>query len=142
MIYLELFLTFLMIGAITFGGGYAMLPLLKAEVVEKRRFLTEEEFSNLYNKNEFIETPQMLERHLVGYDIIKRLFTDEQILKYTRLNLTVYSQYHSTCLAQWVGDKDYKLGCSGHVWVKDYDEYGRELKTEHQIPRFIQLFMA
>ena len=88
------------------------------------------------DKNEFIETPQMLERHLVGYDIIKRLFTDEQILKYTRLNLTVYSQYHSTCLAQWVGDKDYKLGCSGHVWVKDYDEYGRELETEHQIPRW------
>ena len=33
MIYLELFLTFLKIGAFTFGGGYAMLPLIQKEVV-------------------------------------------------------------------------------------------------------------
>ena len=32
MIYLELFLTFLMIGAITFGGGYAMLPMIQEQV--------------------------------------------------------------------------------------------------------------
>ncbi len=32
MIYLELFWTFLKIGAFTFGGGYAMLPLIQAEV--------------------------------------------------------------------------------------------------------------
>ncbi len=35
MIYLELFLTFLKIGAFTFGGGYAMLPLIQEEVVRK-----------------------------------------------------------------------------------------------------------
>lgn len=35
MIYLDLFLTFLKIGAFTFGGGYAMLPLIQSEVVEK-----------------------------------------------------------------------------------------------------------
>lgn len=33
MIYLELFLTFLKIGAFTFGGGYAMLPLIQKEVI-------------------------------------------------------------------------------------------------------------
>jgi len=33
MIYLELFLAFLKIGAFTFGGGYAMLPLIQSEVV-------------------------------------------------------------------------------------------------------------
>ena len=32
MIYLELFLTFLMIGAVTFGGGYAMLPMIQEQV--------------------------------------------------------------------------------------------------------------
>ncbi|MEG1181363.1 MAG: chromate transporter, partial [Oscillospiraceae bacterium] len=35
MIYLELFLTFLKIGAFTFGGGYAMLPLIQTEVLNK-----------------------------------------------------------------------------------------------------------
>jgi chromate transporter len=35
MIYLELFLTFLKIGAFTFGGGYAMLPLIQSETVAR-----------------------------------------------------------------------------------------------------------
>ena len=35
MIYLELFLTFLKIGAFTFGGGYAMLPLIEEEITAK-----------------------------------------------------------------------------------------------------------
>jgi len=35
MILLELFLTFFKIGALTFGGGYAMLPLVQAEVAAK-----------------------------------------------------------------------------------------------------------
>lgn len=35
MIFLELFLTFLKIGAFTFGGGYAMLPLIQADVLAK-----------------------------------------------------------------------------------------------------------
>ena len=35
MIYLELFWTFFLIGAFTFGGGYAMLPLIQSEVVNK-----------------------------------------------------------------------------------------------------------
>lgn len=33
---LDLFLTFARIGGLTFGGGYAMLPILQREVVEKR----------------------------------------------------------------------------------------------------------
>lgn len=35
MIYIELFFTFFMIGAFTFGGGYAMLPLIQEEVLRK-----------------------------------------------------------------------------------------------------------
>lgn len=35
MIYLELFYTFFMIGAFTFGGGYAMLPLIQEEVAAR-----------------------------------------------------------------------------------------------------------
>ena len=40
---LDLFLTFARIGGLTFGGGYAMLPILQREVVEKRKWATEEE---------------------------------------------------------------------------------------------------
>lgn len=34
MIYINLFFTFLKIGAFTFGGGYAMLPLIRASIIE------------------------------------------------------------------------------------------------------------
>ena len=34
---LEIFLTFLRIGAFTFGGGYAMIPLIQREVIDHRK---------------------------------------------------------------------------------------------------------
>ena len=47
-IYLDLFLTFARIGGLTFGGGYAMLPMLQREVVEKRGWATEDELTDYY----------------------------------------------------------------------------------------------
>ena len=44
---LELFLTFARIGAFTFGGGYAMLPLLDHDVVEKKGWITEDELTEM-----------------------------------------------------------------------------------------------
>ena len=40
---LELFLTFFKIGLFTFGGGYAMIPLIKEAVVEKKKWITNDE---------------------------------------------------------------------------------------------------
>ena len=39
----QLFVTFFKIGAFTFGGGYAMIPLIQREVSEKRKWITDEE---------------------------------------------------------------------------------------------------
>ena len=44
---LTLFLTFLKIGAFTFGGGFAMLAILDREVVDKHGFLSHDEFMDL-----------------------------------------------------------------------------------------------
>ncbi|MCI7796935.1 MAG: chromate transporter [Lachnospiraceae bacterium] len=44
----DLFLTFARIGGLTFGGGYAMLPILQREVVEKRGWASEEELMDYY----------------------------------------------------------------------------------------------
>lgn len=44
----DLFLTFCRIGGLTFGGGYAMLPMLQKEVVEKRKWATEEQLIDYY----------------------------------------------------------------------------------------------
>ena len=45
---LELFWAFCRIGGLTFGGGYAMLPMLQAEVVYKYKWATEEELLDYY----------------------------------------------------------------------------------------------
>ena len=45
--YWQLFLTFVKIGTFTIGGGYAMLPLIQREVVE-RHWLTKEEFIDIF----------------------------------------------------------------------------------------------
>jgi chromate transporter len=44
---LELFLVFLKIGVVMFGGGYAMIPILRYEVVVRRQWVTEQEFIDL-----------------------------------------------------------------------------------------------
>jgi chromate transporter len=44
----ELFLAFARIGGLTFGGGYAMLPMLQREAVEKKGWVTEEELMDYY----------------------------------------------------------------------------------------------
>ena len=44
---MNLFLTFFRIGAFTLGGGYAMIPLIQRDVVEKNKWVEQEEFLNL-----------------------------------------------------------------------------------------------
>ena len=44
----ELFIVFAKIGGFTFGGGYAMLPILQREVVENRNWATSEELMDYY----------------------------------------------------------------------------------------------
>lgn len=56
MSYLTLFLTFFKIGAFTFGGGYAMLPLIQAEVLA-RRWLSENQIINFIAVSESTPGP-------------------------------------------------------------------------------------
>lgn len=48
MLYFKLFVTFFRMGLFTFGGGYAMLPLLQSEVVEKNNWISLEEILDFY----------------------------------------------------------------------------------------------
>ncbi len=47
-IYWQLFVSFFRMGAITFGGGYAMLPLLQREIVEGRGWCTDAELTDYF----------------------------------------------------------------------------------------------
>ena len=48
MLLAQLFLTFAKVGVMTFGGGYAMLPILQREVMEGKGWATEEELTDYY----------------------------------------------------------------------------------------------
>lgn len=43
-LYLKLFISFFKIGAFTFGGGWAMIPLIEREVVDKQNWIKREDF--------------------------------------------------------------------------------------------------
>ena len=43
----KIFLTFLKIGAFTFGGGYAMIPLIQKEAVENHHWVTDEDILDI-----------------------------------------------------------------------------------------------
>lgn len=44
---LKMFISFLKIGAFTFGGGYAMIPIIEKEVVEKNEWVSKDEFMDM-----------------------------------------------------------------------------------------------
>ncbi len=45
---LDLYLTWFKLGLFTFGGGYAMLPLIQREIIDNKKWATEEEVMNYY----------------------------------------------------------------------------------------------
>lgn len=57
MIYLELFLSFLKIGAFSFGGGYAAIPLIQNEVVTTHHWLAMKEFTDLITISQMTPGP-------------------------------------------------------------------------------------
>ena len=46
--YWQLFITFARIGLFTIGGGYAMLPMMQSELVERHGWATEQEMMDYY----------------------------------------------------------------------------------------------
>ncbi len=56
-IYLQLFLTFMKIGLFSFGGGYAVLPLIKEDVVELNHWLSLNEFADVVTLSQMTPGP-------------------------------------------------------------------------------------
>ena len=44
----DLFLTFAKIGAVTFGGGYAMLPIIERELIDRRKWITRQDLMDYF----------------------------------------------------------------------------------------------
>lgn len=57
MILVRLFFSFLLLGAFSFGGGYAMIPLIQEEVVETHGWIGMEEFTDLISVSQATPGP-------------------------------------------------------------------------------------
>lgn len=69
-IYLDLFLTFFKIGAFSFGGGYAMLPMIQDEVIEVHSWLTSTEFIDILAISEMTPGPIAINSAtFIGYKV-------------------------------------------------------------------------
>ena len=66
----NLFISFLKIGAFTFGGGYAMVPIIEREVIERRGWVAREDFMDLLTVAQSAPGPIALNTAVfVGYKI-------------------------------------------------------------------------
>ena len=72
-IYLDLFLTFARIGGLTFGGGYAMLPMLERELVENKKWIAEEDLTDYFAIGQC--TPGVIAVNVATFVGIKQLGT-------------------------------------------------------------------
>ncbi|NLL71832.1 MAG: chromate transporter [Epulopiscium sp.] len=69
----DIFFIFLKIGAFTFGGGYAMIPLIEEEVVHKRKWIEEEEVIDVFAVAESIPGAIAINSStFIGYKIAGR----------------------------------------------------------------------
>ena len=79
--YWELFITFAKLGLFTFGGGYAMLPLLESEIVDKKKWATYDarEYGGELGKSPGV-TPKM--PPLAGMENVTTTWRDVTVIKY------------------------------------------------------------
>ena len=65
-----IFVSFLKIGMFTFGGGYAMLPLIEQELITKRRWIEQKEFLDLLTLAQSVPGPIAVNTSVfVGYKV-------------------------------------------------------------------------
>ena len=73
MIYIELFLTFFLIGMFTIGGGYSMLPLIQNEVVNVHAWIDETTFTDIVAISQMTPGPIGINSATyVGYEVLSK----------------------------------------------------------------------
>ena len=106
----SIFLTFMKIGAFTFGGGYAMIPLIQKEAVENHKWVTDEDILNVVAIAESTPGPIAINAAtFVGYQVAGFTYFmgvssdpwNQVNDQYVRHNRLVITGYHLQNNADW-----------------------------------------
>ena len=92
---LTLFLTFLKIGAFTFGGGYAMVALLESEFIYKKKWIEKDDFLNMIAIAESTPGPMAVTLATILQDLVEPLLQPLQCA-FLLLLLFILFRYFST----------------------------------------------
>lgn len=97
MLFTKLFLSFLKIGAFSFGGGYAMLPLIEKEIVNKRGWISFQEFSDIIGISQMTPGPIAINSAtFVGYKVngvLGSLFATLGVICFSFILVSIASHY-------------------------------------------------
>ena len=89
MIYLTLFWTFFKIGLFTIGGGYAMIPLIRTEVIDSHGWMTLDQFSEFVGIAESTPGPFAINiSTFCGMTVTKRTKEGTPMIKARAMELT------------------------------------------------------
>ena len=103
MIFLQLFCTFFIIGAFTFGGGYAMLSLIQNQVVTVHQWLTPEEFTDIVAISQMSPGPIGINSATyIGYSVPHAMGFSPAISILGSLTATVAVVLPSYLLVLWI----------------------------------------
>ena len=112
----DLFWTFCKIGALTFGGGYAMLPLIQREIVENKKWSTEKEILD------YVLSTGVKNVTLTGGEPLLREGIENVITVLAENNLNIEIETNGSVYLDKIRKlhkenvtftMDYKLSCSG-----------------------------
>ena len=90
MIFLQLFLTFLYIGAFTFGGGYSMVALIQHEVVNHHHWMSAAEFTDLLAVSQMTPGPVGINTATyAGYTAVMNTYGPGSLLRLSLFGIQV-----------------------------------------------------
>ena len=118
----KLFITFFKIGLFTFGGGYAMIAIMQSELVERRKWISEDDFYNVISIAESTPGPIAINMAtFLGYKkhgVLGSIFATLGVVLPSFIIIFIISLYLKNLLAYSIVQKAFKgIACAVAVII-------------------------
>ncbi len=145
---LKLFITFFKIGLFTFGGGYAMIAILQSELVEKKKWINEEDFYSVVSIAESTPGPVAINMAtMLGYKragVLGSLFSTLGVVLPSFIIIFIISQFFDAFLKFKYVQYAFKgiQACVGYLILNAGVKMIKGLKSPLEIALLCASFLA